>query len=126
MAIRQASRPPEIVVPADQPLIEMMDEIDGQDVIRYFFSEEDADAARGPDTARAARELAGAWSDLDWEETVEELDRIRHGSLPTPPMQPALIAAAITNENALRFNMSAAMARVRGPSRPGSRPSGCS
>ncbi len=30
--------------------------------------------------------LAGAWSDLDWEQTAEELDRIRHTNPPTPPI----------------------------------------
>ena len=33
-----------------------------------------------------ALSLAGAWSDLDWEETLEELDRIRHQTPPTPPI----------------------------------------
>jgi hypothetical protein len=80
MATRRGSRPPEIVVPADQPLIEIPDEIDGQEVIRYFFSEEDADAARGQASIEDVLALAGAWSDLDWTETVEALDQIRHGS----------------------------------------------
>ena len=30
--------------------------------------------------------LAGAWSDLDWDEAEKELDRIRHESNPTPPI----------------------------------------
>ncbi|MGI8964061.1 MAG: hypothetical protein ACR2GI_06110 [Thermomicrobiales bacterium] len=29
---------------------------------------------------------AGAWSDLDRDETLEELDRIRHNSIPTTPI----------------------------------------
>jgi hypothetical protein len=33
-----------------------------------------------------ARPLAGAWADLDWEEALDELDRIRHESDPTPPI----------------------------------------
>ena len=37
-------------------------------------------------TAAEARSLAGAWSDLDWEEMVDELDRIRHANTPTPPI----------------------------------------
>ena len=31
--------------------------------------------------------VIGAWSDLDWEETAAELDRIRHESTPTPPIE---------------------------------------
>jgi hypothetical protein len=30
--------------------------------------------------------LAGAWADLGWEEALDELDRIRHESQPTPPI----------------------------------------
>jgi hypothetical protein len=29
--------------------------------------------------------LAGSWSDLDWDEMEQALDRIRHESKPTPP-----------------------------------------
>ena len=31
--------------------------------------------------------LAGAWSDLDWNETLQQLDRIRHESKPSPPLK---------------------------------------
>jgi hypothetical protein len=31
--------------------------------------------------------LVGAWSDLDWDEMIEALDRIRHESKPTPPIE---------------------------------------
>jgi hypothetical protein len=31
--------------------------------------------------------LAGSWSDLDWDEMEHELDRIRHQSKPTPPIE---------------------------------------
>ena len=36
--------------------------------------------------ARVALSAFGAWSDMDWEETREALDRIRHESTPTPPI----------------------------------------
>jgi hypothetical protein len=36
--------------------------------------------------ARVALSAFGAWSDMDWEETLEALDRIRHESKPTPPI----------------------------------------
>ena len=35
---------------------------------------------------RQARDLAGAWQDLDWDEALEELECIRHESRPTPPI----------------------------------------
>ena len=31
-------------------------------------------------------DLAGAWSDLDWDDVERELYRIRHESKPTPPI----------------------------------------
>ena len=31
--------------------------------------------------------LAGAWGERDWEEVEQELDRIRHESPPTPPIE---------------------------------------
>jgi hypothetical protein len=31
--------------------------------------------------------LAGSWSDLDWNEMLASLDRIRHSSKPTPPLE---------------------------------------
>ncbi len=30
--------------------------------------------------------LAGSWSDLDFDEMLQQLDRIRHESNPTPPL----------------------------------------
>jgi hypothetical protein len=37
-------------------------------------------------TLQAALAVIGAWEDLDWEEFSTELDRIRHESRPTPPI----------------------------------------
>ena len=30
--------------------------------------------------------LAGSWKDLDFDDMIEQLDRIRHKSKPTPPL----------------------------------------
>ena len=86
MATRRAVRRQELVVPIDQPLYAVPDEVDGQEVVRYFASEEEADDALTPSSVEDALSLAGAWSDLDWDEMVEALDRIRHESRPTPPI----------------------------------------
>ena len=51
--------------------------------VRCFTSEEEADSALAD---IAARRVAGAWADLDWEELAGELDRIRHATPPTPPI----------------------------------------
>lgn len=68
-----------LVVRSDEPLIGLVLIEDGQEVTRYFADEAEADAAVAAQaTAVDARDLAGVWSDLGWDETVEELDRIRH------------------------------------------------
>jgi len=33
-----------------------------------------------------AEQLAGVWSELDWEDLERELDRIRHSNPPSPPI----------------------------------------
>ena len=77
----------ELVVRAGEPLIGIPDEIDGEEVTRYFASDEDADAAMSEDSLHDALSLAGGWSHLDWEETLGELERIRRESTPTPPIE---------------------------------------
>ena len=75
------------VVAAEQPLIAVPLEEDGRDIVRYFTDEERAaDAARSR-SGRRAVDLAGVWSDLDWDEMADALDRIRHESKPTPPFE---------------------------------------
>src|SRR4051812_15183104 len=59
---------------------------DDREEMRYFTEETDLDASVGDDGVREALSVIGAWSDLDWDEAVEELDRIRHESRPTPPI----------------------------------------
>ncbi len=68
-----------------QPLIAIPMEHDGEEEVAYFVSEEAAEQA-SPERVHEAVQLAGAWSDLDWEATVTALDRIRHESTPTPPI----------------------------------------
>jgi hypothetical protein len=70
----------------DQPLIGVMAEEEGRDVVRYFTTEQDADRVLVEDTTQAALALAGVWSDLAWDELARALDRIRHESQPTPPL----------------------------------------
>ena len=70
----------------DRPMIGVILVEDGQEVVRYFADEAEADAAISPHLVADARSLAGAWADLDWAEAVAALDRIRHDSEPTPPI----------------------------------------
>jgi hypothetical protein len=83
---QQPTNATSLAVRPDQPLIGIVLIEDGHEVARYFTDEAEADAAVATLTAADARDLAGAWSDLDWEETLRELERIRHESVPTPPI----------------------------------------
>jgi hypothetical protein len=67
------------------PLIGIIVEEKGEEVVRYFTEEEQADqASTGFEEALS---LAGAWSELDLDKTLDALDRIRHESKPTPPIK---------------------------------------
>lgn len=78
---------PLITTTQNQPLIGIPFREHGKEVIRYFSEEEQADKAVSEDMTKQALRLAGAWSDLDWDEMEKELDRIRHESKPTPPIE---------------------------------------
>jgi len=53
-----------------------------------FADEQAADAAASKDNVRRVLELIGAWRNLmDWEDVERDLDRIRHESEPTPPVE---------------------------------------
>jgi hypothetical protein len=89
MAEQQANQPSHFTARPDQPLIAIIRRQDGEEFVDYFTSETAADAALGEmDEERIQRilNLAGTWSDLDWETALEELDRIRHESKPSPPL----------------------------------------
>jgi hypothetical protein len=60
---------------------------DGREVVCYYADEAAAEAALSKRAGAEARALAGAWADLDWDEMVEALDRIRDESEPTPPIE---------------------------------------
>ena len=69
-----------------QPLIGIPFEENGKEVIRYFSEESQAEHAVSNDATEKALQLAGAWSDLDFDEMLDALDHIRHDSKPTPPI----------------------------------------
>ena len=51
----------------------------------YFTDEEAVEAALPAAGVQNALSLLGAWDDIDSDDALEQLDRIRHGSKPTPP-----------------------------------------
>lgn len=76
-----------VTITSHQPLIGIPFEENGQEVVRYFSEEALADQAVSTDATQDALNLAGAWSDLDFDETLRQLDHIRHDTPPTPPIE---------------------------------------
>jgi hypothetical protein len=73
-----------IVIRGDQPLVGVFVE-DDADLVEYFAD----DAAPSPLSRGAQEALSGigAWRDMDWDDLADSLDRIRHESTPTPPIE---------------------------------------
>ncbi len=85
MAQEQIFQPP-LTLSGNQPLIGIPYEENGQEVVQYFSEEAQVDKAVSNDVTQTALDLAGAWSDLDWDEMEQALDRIRYESKRTPPI----------------------------------------
>ncbi|MBI2848965.1 MAG: hypothetical protein HYX88_02425 [Chloroflexi bacterium] len=88
MAERRRHRQGSLLVRSDQPLIGLILKEDSQEIVRYFAEETEADAAISQDNTRDALSLAGAWSELKWDDMEKGLERIRHESPPSPPISP--------------------------------------
>jgi len=81
------NRSSSFTIASNQPLIGIPFQVHGKVIIRYFSEEEQADKAVSEDVTQKALSLAGAWSDLEWQDMERELDRIRHESKPTLPIE---------------------------------------
>jgi len=75
-----------LIAHADQPLIAVPIVQDGEERICYFVDDAGADAALVHAGTKRPIKLAGVWSDLNEEDVLASLDRIRHESTPTPPL----------------------------------------
>jgi hypothetical protein len=64
------------ITPIGEPLYLLPIDEEGKEW-RSFWSEEEVDAAITDDVIREARAMAGAWSDLDADEILRGLDRLR-------------------------------------------------
>lgn len=73
-----------LTVREDQGLMGIVVADKGHQVTRFFADETDEELADAG--TEAALQAIGAWDDLDWGEAVDELDRIRHESTPSPPL----------------------------------------
>jgi hypothetical protein len=71
-----------------QPLIGVPTGEGADEGVRYFTSEAEADRflSRNQENVKIALSAIGGWSDLDFDEMLDSLDRIRHQSKPTPPI----------------------------------------
>ena len=85
-ASQRLGRVPGLAVRPDLPLIGVVLIENGQEVVRYFANEAEADSVIASHETTDAHTLAGAWADLDWEDAINALDRIRHDGEPTPPI----------------------------------------
>lgn len=74
------------LIRSDQPLIGVLVEENGEEMVRYFSEEPEPNTIASQSVTQDAIRLAGAWSDLDWEELEQELNRIRHETPPSPPL----------------------------------------
>jgi hypothetical protein len=83
---QHVSPPASLAATTEQPLIGLVLEEDGRQIVRAFADEAAANAAVADHALARALAAIGSWRDLDWDETVEALDRIRHESVPTPPI----------------------------------------
>jgi hypothetical protein len=86
MSQRERRQDASLTVSDDQPLIGVVLFQDGRETVHYYCREEDAQEEISPSATKDALALAGAWSDLNWEELEQGLDLIRHQSPPTPPI----------------------------------------
>ena len=86
MAELEPVRGQSIQVSRDRPLIGIPTKEDGEEVISYFTDDDDAAAAASPAGVLRALSLLGSWNDIDTPDALDQLDRIRHESTPTPPI----------------------------------------
>ena len=87
MAERRRDPTLSLVAESDQPLIAIPLDEDGREGVRYLVAEAVSDTAQLERVTRDALGVIGAWDDLDWDELEAALDRIRHESRPTPPIE---------------------------------------
>jgi len=76
-----------LIVERDEPVVATPLIENGREVVHYTVEFEMVTSATRPGSVRDALDLAGVWGDHDWDETVDALDRIRHESQPTPPIE---------------------------------------
>ena len=77
---------PELIASRKQMVFAIPIDEDGIDGTRFVVEDADASPTADDESTQQALSVIGAWRDLDWEQAFAELDRIRHESRPTPPI----------------------------------------
>jgi hypothetical protein len=75
-----------LTVREDQGLVGVVVTENGHLTTQFYADDAGTGGAAVDAGIQQALQAIGAWSDLDWDEAVEELDRIRHASKPSPPL----------------------------------------
>ena len=86
MAGPQRHPRPDLIVGGKTMLFGVPVDENGHEAVRFFVEETDAPVDVDDEEIQQALSVIGAWRDLDWEQALDELDRIRHESRPTPPI----------------------------------------
>ena len=86
MAQQRFKPVPYLVVEEGTSLVAIPIDVDGRKPICYIPEQNAVDESELPEAVRDALNLAGAWSDLDWEEVQAALERIRQDSKPLAPV----------------------------------------
>ncbi len=73
MAEQQSGRMAGFMAHRNQPLIGVIFYEQGQEVVHYFAEEAEADAAIPSGAIQEVLNLAGVWSDLNWDVVEDEL-----------------------------------------------------
>src|SRR5690349_8129806 len=74
---------------SNEPLITLPVDDQGVETAVYFTSEAAADEYVRKIRPQGPVSFAGIWSDLDADDMLDSLERIRHDSKPTPPLEDA-------------------------------------
>jgi len=92
MTERPVRIPNSLTTRGSQPLIGIPTQEGSDEVVRYITSGKDADDILSGDESSIQRALglAGAWKHIDDEggpDMLDDLDRMRHETRPTPPFE---------------------------------------
>jgi hypothetical protein len=71
---------------ASDPLIAVPIDEDGREEVQYFTGDQAADDALGQGALSKALSAIGSSKDIDSPDALDILDRVRHESKPTPPI----------------------------------------